>query len=143
MTEDEDKVAKRREYLYSKYDNDALDSGYASGREGFLSRLEELDGIDEAWAKGFVEWVYGQVYTRRVLDPKTRELVAVGEHVVLGNDRAMTTHMKAALRYGATPEEIREVCLHTTVYNGFPMGHHGLEMFDKALAAHNAEFGSS
>jgi alkylhydroperoxidase/carboxymuconolactone decarboxylase family protein YurZ len=139
----EDEVARRRDHLYSKYDHDALDSGYASGREGFMARMAELDAIDESWAKGFVEWVYGQVYTRRVLDPKTRELCAVGEHVVLGNDRAMTTHMKAALRYGATPEEVREVCLHTAVYNGFPMAHHGLEMFDKALAAHREEFGDS
>src|SRR5690606_13043134 len=127
-------------YLYGKYDKAALDSGYASGREGFLSRMMELDAIDEEWARGFVEWVYGQVYTRGVLDPKTRQLAAVGEHVLLGTDREMTTHMKAALRYGATPEEIREICLHTAVYNGFPMAHHGLEVFEKALAAHNAEF---
>ena len=69
---------------------------------------------------------------RRVLDRRTRELVTIGEHVVLGNDRAMTNHMKSDLKAGATREEIIEVCLNSAVYNGFPKAHPGLAVFYKA-----------
>jgi alkylhydroperoxidase/carboxymuconolactone decarboxylase family protein YurZ len=130
---------KTRKKLYDRYDKDALDRGYHIGGDKFLERIAELDELDPAWTKGFVDWVYGTVYRRRVLDPKTRELVTIGEHVVLGNDRAMTTHMKSALRNGATREEIIEVCLNSAVYNGFPKAHHGLAVFYKAEKEYLAE----
>jgi alkylhydroperoxidase/carboxymuconolactone decarboxylase family protein YurZ len=121
-----------RDDLYARFDNEALDTGYDIGGDKFLERVAELDGLDTEWAQGFVNWVYGTVYRRRVLDRRTRELVTIGEHVVLGNDRAMTTHMKSALKAGATREEIIEVCLNSAVYNGFPKAHHGLAVFYKA-----------
>jgi alkylhydroperoxidase/carboxymuconolactone decarboxylase family protein YurZ len=121
-----------RDDLYARFNKDALDTGIEIGGDGFLGRLIELDGLDTQWAEGFLNWVYGTVYRRRVLDRRTRELVTVGEHVVLGNDRAMKTHMKAALKFGAKREEIIEVCLNSAVYNGFPKAHHGLAVFYKA-----------
>lgn len=121
-----------RDRLYAKYSKDALDTGFDIGGEKFLERIAELDELDQQWTDGFLNWVYGTIYRRRVLDRRTRELVTVGEHVVLGNDRAMITHMKSALRGGATREEIIEVCLNSAVYNGFPKAHHGLAMFYRA-----------
>jgi 4-carboxymuconolactone decarboxylase len=121
-----------RDDLYARFNKDALDTGYDIGGDKFLERIAELDQLDTQWTAGFLNWVYGTVYRRQVLDRRTRELVTVGEHVVLGNDRAMITHMKSALRGGATREEIIEVCLNSAVYNGFPKAHHGLAMFYKA-----------
>jgi 4-carboxymuconolactone decarboxylase len=34
----------------------------------------------------------------------------------------LKVHVRGALANGATPEEIREVLLHTTVYSGVPSG---------------------
>jgi 4-carboxymuconolactone decarboxylase len=130
------KTTKPKKNLYddlaSRFNKDGIATGYEIGGQKFLERVAELEGLDPEWAQGFVSWVYAGVYRRKVLDRRTRELVTVGEHVVLGNDRAMTTHMKAALLFGAKREEIIEVCLNSAVYNGFPKAHHGLATFYKA-----------
>ena len=38
----------------------------------------------------------------------------------LGKQQELKGHVRGALNNGATPEELREVMLHATVYCGFP-----------------------
>jgi 4-carboxymuconolactone decarboxylase len=38
----------------------------------------------------------------------------------LGKQTELKGHVRGALNNGATPEEIREIMLHATVYCGFP-----------------------
>lgn len=139
MADDADeRRAKLIEYLYGKYDNDALDTVREAVNDDMLGTLAQLDRNDEAWAKGVVGWVFGEVYGRQVLDHKTRSLTAIAMHLSLGNDRAVSTHMAAALKHGASPEEIREVCLHAALYAGFPKSHRGLEALERAVEAFEA-----
>lgn len=129
-----------REQLYSRYDHTALDNALDLAGPQFYERLEWLEAsIGQEWVAGFMKWVYGTVYDREVLDMRTRELVVIGEHVVLGNDRALGTHINSALRHGVDPREIVEVILNTAVYNGFPMAHHALAVFYKAQQAFETE----
>ena len=63
---------------------------------------------------------WGNVWQRPGLDLKTRSLVTVAMLTALGKQHELKGHVRGALNNGATPEELREVMLHATVYCGFP-----------------------
>ena len=63
---------------------------------------------------------WGDVWQRPGLDLKTRSLITVAMLVALGKQQELKGHVRGALNNGATPEELREVMLHATVYCGFP-----------------------
>jgi 4-carboxymuconolactone decarboxylase len=63
---------------------------------------------------------WGNVWQRPGLDLKTRSLITVAMLTALGKQHELKAHVRGALNNGATPEEIRELMLHATVYCGFP-----------------------
>ncbi len=63
---------------------------------------------------------WGNVWQRPGLDLKTRSLVTVAMLAALGKQQELKGHVRGALNNGATPEELREVMLHATVYYGLP-----------------------
>jgi 4-carboxymuconolactone decarboxylase len=68
-----------------------------------------------------VEYPFGQIYPRRGLDLKTRELTALAALAALGNAKAqLKMHVHGALNVGCSRTQILEVLLMTTVFAGFP-----------------------
>jgi 4-carboxymuconolactone decarboxylase len=63
---------------------------------------------------------WGNVWQRSGLDLKTRSLITVAMLTAQGKQQELKAHVRGALNNGATPEELREVMLHATVYCGFP-----------------------
>jgi 4-carboxymuconolactone decarboxylase len=63
---------------------------------------------------------WGNVWQRPGLDLKTRSLITVAMLTAQGKQHELKAHARGALNNGATPEELREVMLHATVYCGFP-----------------------
>lgn len=64
---------------------------------------------------------WGTVWQRDELDLKTRSLLTVAMLTALGRQQELKGHVRGALNNGATPEELRELFLHATVYCGFPL----------------------
>jgi len=72
-------------------------------------------------ARLLVEIPFGEVYPRRGLDLKTRELTALASLAALGNARPqLKMHVHGALNVGCTRVQILEVLLMTMVFAGFP-----------------------
>jgi len=63
---------------------------------------------------------WGNVWQRSGLDLRTRSLITVAMLTALGKQHELKGHVRGALNNGVTPEELREVMLHATVYCGFP-----------------------
>lgn len=63
---------------------------------------------------------WGNVWQRSGLDLKTRSLITVAMLTAQGKQHELKAHVRGAIHNGATPEELREVMLHATVYCGFP-----------------------
>ena len=118
-TDDQTKEAKR-EALYARYDANGLDTGFRLQGEHFLHRVEELDELDSEFTEEWLRWVYGYMYNRNRLDPKTRVLIVLGEAIVLGAEMQIPNHIRSAMRVGATQDEILEVILQSCVYAGMP-----------------------
>jgi 3-oxoadipate enol-lactonase / 4-carboxymuconolactone decarboxylase len=67
--------------------------------------------------------VWGEVWARPGLDRRTRSVVtltALTSRATAGHGEDLAAHVRAALRNGLTPAEIKEILLHAAVYCGFP-----------------------
>ena len=67
-------------------------------------------------------WLFGDFYTRGVLDTKTRELLALVVLEALGAEAQLGAHVRGCLKAGCTAEEIYAALLHALPYTGFPLG---------------------
>jgi 4-carboxymuconolactone decarboxylase len=97
---------------------------YERGRERFLEVHDEkalgaVEGLGDL-GRLIVEVVYGDVYTRPGLSTRDRELAAVVALVALGRSSQLPQHLRASLKAGLTPEELREAILQTATIAGFP-----------------------
>ena len=72
-----------------------------------------------AWVN--VTFPFGELYTRDVLDLKTRELCTVAALTVQGSSLPqLKLHVSAALRCGASRDEVVEIITQMIAYAGFP-----------------------
>ena len=76
----------------------------------------------------FINHVFGNLYARDTLTQRERELCAVAALCVLNRTNELKSHVIAAVRAGATKEEIAEVILQMSTYGGMPVCIEGLEI---------------
>jgi 4-carboxymuconolactone decarboxylase len=99
------------------------------GRE----KLREIDGeagvrVEETMkkicpdlARYIVEYSFGEIYAREILDNRTKEEAVVAALTAMGTAAPqLKVHIHAALHVGCTPEEIREIIIQMNGYAGFP-----------------------
>lgn len=86
--------------------------------------VDGATGDGEHFAADFQEFVtryaWGEVWNRDGLDRRTRSAVTMTALVAQGRPEELGAHVRAALRNGLTPDEIKEILLHTAVYCGLP-----------------------
>jgi 4-carboxymuconolactone decarboxylase len=89
------------------------------GLEQFLTgRVAE---VAPDFARMAVEFPLGDLYSREVLDLRTREIVAISALAMAGNaQEQLRAHVTAALQLGISREEVVEVLMQCAVYGGFP-----------------------
>jgi 4-carboxymuconolactone decarboxylase len=63
---------------------------------------------------------WGSVWARETLPLKTRSIITIATLAALKAPNELKGHVRGAVRNGCTPEEIREVLLHTAPYIGAP-----------------------
>jgi 4-carboxymuconolactone decarboxylase len=83
-------------------------------------------------------YAWGEVWSRPGLDRRTRSCVTLGVLVALRCEEELALHVRAALRNGLTPEEIREVLLHTAVYAGVPAANTAFAIAQRVLREEGA-----
>ena len=113
-------VDERKRELAERYGELPIETGSRLQGEFFLRMVEEFDQLDEGWTQGWLDWIYGYLYNRGVLDDKTRVLTIIGECCVSSALAQLPNHIRTALRVGATKEEVLEVILHSAIYGGMP-----------------------
>lgn len=102
-----------------------------------LNILCWLDTIDPEFCDLWVKFCYGAMYSRGVVDDKTRLLCMIGDCLAVGEETQARGHMRGALRKGAHPREIMEVCFQTAVNFGMPPMLKALEVFVELMAEDN------
>jgi 4-carboxymuconolactone decarboxylase len=68
----------------------------------------------------WMEFVFGQIWSRDVLDAQQRSLVTIGILIALRQTEALKHHIRIALTNGLTVRQIEEATIQATAYAGFP-----------------------
>ena len=65
-------------------------------------------------------YAWGEVWARPGLDRRTRSCITLTALTALNHHEELAMHVRAALRNGLTPDEIKEVLLQSAIYCGVP-----------------------
>lgn len=88
---------------------------------------ESLDDIAPDLARFIAEFAYGDIYTRKGLDLRTREIATISALTAMGTaPLQLKSHIHGALNVGCTREEIIEVIIQMVAYAGFPAAINGI-----------------
>ncbi len=83
--------------------------------------IQSLEDIAPDLGRYIVEFAYGDIFARPGLDKRTRELATVAALSAMGTAAPqLKVHMQAALRVGASRQEIIETVIQMIPYAGFP-----------------------
>lgn len=95
----------RREVLGARH----VDAALANATD-FNIDLQEL----------ITQFCWGAIWNRPGLDRKTRSMINLAMITALNRPHEFKLHVRGALNNGLTPEDIREVLLHASLYCGLP-----------------------
>ena len=113
--------------------------------EGMKVRREVLgdEHVDRATGKAteltadfqelITRYCWGEIWTRPGLDRRTRSCMTLIALVALGRFDELELHIRAALRVGLTPDEIKEVLLHSAIYCGVPAANTAFAVAQRVL----------
>ena len=125
----EERIAR----LKQKYDAAAIDNGMRLRPEDFLDELEWRDRIDQHFTRAWLEFTYGGLFRRSGLDERTRLLVSLAQFLALGELEEFQQQIPSSLAAGATPREVLEIALQSTVYIGYIRASHGARICVRVL----------
>lgn len=127
MTADEDTtgrgMAVRREVL-----GDAHVDRAVAGTTPFTAPFQDL----------ITRYAWGEIWSRAGLTRAERSIVTLTALAVLRQEEELAMHLRAALRNGLSPEQIREVLLQVAVYAGVPAGNRAFAIAQRVLAEEGA-----
>ena len=95
--------------------------------------IERTTPFTEPFQDFITRCAWGSVWTREGLDRRTRSCITLAILTTLRAEDEIEMHVQAALRNGVTPEEIREVLLHTAVYAGVPAANAAFAIAQRVL----------
>ena len=125
--------AERIKRLKQKYGASIIDNGVRLRPDDFLDEVEWRDRIDQHYTRSWLEFTYGGLFTRQGLDERTRLLVSVAQFAAMGELEELERQIPSALAAGATPREVLEMLIQTTVYIGYVRAARSLRACVKVL----------
>ncbi len=99
--------------------------------------LEQVDALAPGYGRQILEWEFADAYGRPGLDLRTRELAIVAACAAIGSTGhgAVRMHVPAALRAGATRQEVVEVLVQVGFAAGLPAALGALQVAVEAMAS--------
>jgi 4-carboxymuconolactone decarboxylase len=79
-------------------------------------------------------YAWGEIWSRPGLDRRMRSAITVTALVALNRPEELAMHLRAALRSGLTPDELKEILLQSAVYCGVPAANSAFAIAQQVLA---------
>jgi 4-carboxymuconolactone decarboxylase len=108
----------RREVLGDEHVDEAVER-----TTEFTSEFQDL----------ITRYAWGEIWTRPGLDRRTRSCMTLIALVALNRMDELGMHVRAARRNGLTPDEIKEVLLHSAIYCGVPAANAAFKVAQQVL----------
>lgn len=78
-------------------------------------------------------YAWGELWNRPGLSRPERSMITLAVLAALGRDHELALHVRAGLRNGLTPADIREVLLQVAVYAGVPAANRAFTVAAEAM----------
>jgi alkylhydroperoxidase/carboxymuconolactone decarboxylase family protein YurZ len=130
----DDTADPRRDSMMAQHDWRGISTGLRLRPKHHLNMLSYLHSLDAEFADLWIDFTYRGMYSRGILDDKTRILCIVGNCIAVGEGIQIRSHMRGALRAGASPREVLEVLLQSSALFGMPNLMRSLVIFVKMIA---------
>jgi len=89
--------------------------------------IDALADIAPDFGRYLIEFPFGDIYSRGILDLREREIATIAALTALGNAAPqLKVHIQAGLNVGLSRDEIVETIMQMAVYAGFPAALNGL-----------------
>lgn len=90
------------------------------GEQGQLV-IDSLSGMTEDIGRYIIEFAFGDIYDRRTLDLKQREMITITSLLSQGGtENQLRVHINGSLNVGLSKEEVIEIFIQCIPYVGFP-----------------------
>ncbi|MGB9845954.1 MAG: carboxymuconolactone decarboxylase family protein [Desulfotomaculales bacterium] len=89
--------------------------------------------FDKELANDFSMFITGNLYSRTVLSPAERQMVAVAALAALRATKELRLHVNAALNVGCDPKKLAETFFQIGTYAGMPAVNEALEVYREVL----------
>ena len=106
------------------------------GRDYVARAFREADEFTIDLQHFVTEHGWGASWGRGGLPLKMRSIMSLSMIFALNRPHELEIHLRAALRNGITPDEIKELLLHGAVYCGAPAALDGFRVAKRILAEH-------
>ena len=90
------------------------------GEEAVDARMQSMGEFGAPLQHIINAYVYGDVWSRDGLDPRSRSLAMLGITAAINRPAEFRVHVQGALANGCTPDQIRDVLLLVAMYCGIP-----------------------
>ena len=98
--------------------------------------IDALADIAPDFGRYLIEFPFGDIYSRGILDLREREIATIAALTALGNaSPQLKVHLQAGLNVGLSRDEIVEIIMQMAVYAGFPAALNGLFAAKEVFAA--------
>lgn len=91
------------------------------GKEPTDSQVNANEPMSKRLQEIVTESCFGATWSRSALSMRDRSLITVAMLTALGHSHELRIHIRGALENGVTPDEIREVAIHSYLYAGLPV----------------------
>jgi len=112
-------MAVRRQVLGDEHVDRAT-----AGADAFTAPFQDL----------ITRYAWGEVWTRPGLTRQERSMITLTALACLRQEEELAMHVRAALRNGLSPEQIREVLLQVAIYAGVPAANRAFAVAQQVLA---------
>lgn len=103
------------------------------GDEHVDTATARMTDFDADFQNLITRYAWGEIWARPGLDRRTRSCLTIIVLVALNRMDELALHVRAALRSGVTPDEIKEVLLHSAIYCGVPAANSGFAIARRVL----------
>ncbi|AUD00446.1 bifunctional 3-oxoadipate enol-lactonase/4-carboxymuconolactone decarboxylase PcaDC [Spirosoma pollinicola] len=93
--------------------------------------------FDSDFQQYITESAWGSIWTRPGLTQRERSLITIAILAALGHEEELAMHIRATRNTGATPDDIKEVLMHTAVYAGVPAANTAIRIAKQVFSAEN------
>ena len=105
----------------------------ALGRAYVESRLKNVDAFNQEFQALITRYAWGEIWTRHVLDDRTRRLIVLGMLLALARFDEFQMHMRSGLDAELSLDELKEVLLLSAIYAGVPVANSGFHKAAEVL----------